>query len=338
MLTLLIAREDGLLVARREGSGAWRTDLRLEKAGPRCVASDPADGRLYCGTFAQGLWRSIDGGQSWERVGDENSSPILTAVAVSLKEVHDGHGVVYAGTEPSAIYRSEDGGESWDACPGLEDLPSASSWSFPPRPDTHHVEWIACDPTRAGRLWAAIEAGALIRSDDGGRSWEDRVPEGPYDTHELATHRSAPGRLYSAAGDGYFESRDGGQTWQSPEQGLRESYLVSVAVDSSDPETILVSAAPGPREAYGSADSARSRVYRRSGGSDWEEVSEGLPSAQGRTAAVLVSDPSEDGVFHAAMNHGVFRSVDAGLSWERQPLDWPPGRPRVHDLALLAEI
>ena len=53
---------------------------------------------------------------------------------------------------------------------------------------------------------------------DGGRTWTDRVPDGPYDTHTLAAHPAAPGRLYSAAGDGYgapgrgySESSDGGE-------------------------------------------------------------------------------------------------------------------------------
>src|SRR5205814_1398906 len=48
------------------------------------------------------------------------------------------------------------------------------------------------------------------QSPDGGATWLDRAPDGPRDTHQLACHDSSPGRWYSAAGDGYFESRDGG--------------------------------------------------------------------------------------------------------------------------------
>src|SRR5260221_601021 len=77
-------------------------------------------------------------------------------------------GVIYAGTEPSAIFRSEDVGETWRECRGLIELPSAHEWSFPPRPETHHVRWIEPDPHTQGRLFAAIEAGALIRSPDAG--------------------------------------------------------------------------------------------------------------------------------------------------------------------------
>jgi photosystem II stability/assembly factor-like uncharacterized protein len=68
----------------------------------------------------------------------------------------------------------------------------------------------------ADRLFVAIEAGALVRTFDGGRTWRDRVRGGPYDTHTAVTNPLAPGRIYSAAGDGYFESTDAGDSWRSP--------------------------------------------------------------------------------------------------------------------------
>ena len=141
---------------------------------------------------------------------------------------------MYAGTEPSAVFRSEDSGETWEDCGGLTALPSAVEWSFPPRPETHHVRWIEADPHVQGRLFVAVEAGALIRSNDSGNTWQDRTTHGPKDSHQLAIHLSAPGRLYAAAGDGYFESRDGGDTWQRFEKGLEHRYLWSIAVDSAD--------------------------------------------------------------------------------------------------------
>jgi hypothetical protein len=60
--------------------------------------------------------------------------------------------------------------------------------------------------TMLGYVFDAIEAGALVQSHDGGKTWIDKVDLGPYDTHVLATHQKIPKRLYSSAGDGYFES------------------------------------------------------------------------------------------------------------------------------------
>ncbi len=63
-------------------------------------------------------------------------------------------------------------------------------------------------------------------------------------------------------------------------------------------------------------------------------VSEGLPPPEGRTAAVLVADGF---VFYAAMNQGVFRSHDSGITWTEMRLEWPAARPRVHDLVMARE-
>src|SRR5690606_5382525 len=142
--------------------------------------------------------------------------------------------VVWAGTEPSEVWRSRDGGESWARTNPLTALPSSGSWAFPPRPDTHHVRWIACHPREPGRLWVAVEAGALVSTADGGQSWRGRVPGGPYDTHELAVHPDAPETLRVAAGDGYFESFDGGGSWARLRAGLEVGYLRSVAIDPGD--------------------------------------------------------------------------------------------------------
>ena len=81
-----------------------------------------------------------------------------------------------------------------------------------------------------------------MQSHDGGKTWIDRNEQGPYDTHTLATHPRAPKRLYSSAGDGYFESFDYGESWISPLKGLRHSYLNGLAIDSGNPEVVIVSA------------------------------------------------------------------------------------------------
>lgn len=123
----------------------------------------------------------------------------------------------------------------------------------------------------------AIEAGALVTSPDGGRTWRDRMPGGPYDTHQLAIHPERPDWLRAAAGDGYFESPDGGATWASPQVGLGAGYLVSAAIDPGDPEVVVVSAASGPYSAY-MAGRADGRLYRRAGQGRWSASSTAGPT------------------------------------------------------------
>ncbi|HLH69123.1 MAG TPA: glycosyl hydrolase [Candidatus Dormibacteraeota bacterium] len=329
MTTIYMAADDTLLCVREKG-GRWQVERQLEGRRPRCVAIDPLrPERVWCGTAGSGLWRSLDGGASWRSASARLATASVSAVAVSPNERAGADGVVYAGTDPSALFRSDDGGLTWEALPGMLALPSAPSWSFPPRPETSHVRWIALDPWEAGTLYVCIEAGALVRSRDGGHTWDDRVPDGPRDTHTLAVHPRAPGRLYSAAGDGfslpghgYNESRDRGDTWTHPGQGIERHYLYGLAVDPGDPDTILVSAATSPRTAHDPA-AADATIYRRSGDGPWQEAREGLPETNGSLRAFLAANPVQPGTFYAGNNRGLFRSADAGITWERIPTPIP---------------
>lgn len=282
----------------------------LDGEHPTCLAVDPLrPARAWCGTDRGGVFRSDDGGASWRAAGLETER--VTAVAASPTEPD----VVWAGTEPSRLWRSADAGGEWQRLSSLEALPSSSSWSFPPRPDTHHVRWLACHPARAGELWVAIEAGALVTTRDGGHTWRDRVPGGPYDTHELAVHPAAPETLRVAAGDGYFESRDGGATWTHPQEGLSVRYLRSVAIDPGDPDVVVVSAATHAHVAY-AAGRSDGRLYRRSGSGAWRRITSGWPEPPD-TIAPLLAPGRAPGELWAADERGVHRSVDGGRSWER---------------------
>jgi BNR/Asp-box repeat len=336
MMTIYIAMPDALLVVRRQ-VGVWHGERRLEGLPAQCLAADPLRPEFVCcGTFGHGLWRSVDAGATWRQVGaGALRSPQIMAVAVSAMERAGEYGVIYAGTEPSALYRSEDGGQTWHELTELLALPSAPTWSFPPRPYTSHVRAIGLDPNAAGRIYVAIEAGALVRSFDGGRTWEDRQPSSPFDTHTLGLPSQLPGRIYSAAGDGFMrpgqgfvESRDAGDTWERPSAGLEHHYLWGLAVDPGDPETLIVSAAHSPNQAH-NPTAAESAIYRRSGGSAWQRVAEGLPAEHGMLSSVLAASQAEPGVFYAANNLGLYRSADAGHSWE--PLDIPWPEPEVRD-------
>jgi hypothetical protein len=337
MMTLFVATEHGLLVAR--SALEWTVERHLDGRAVECVAVDPlAPSRVYCGTAADGAWLSDDAGRSWAPAGPGVTHRAVTSVAVSAAETEDGPAVVYAGTEPSGVFRSADGGSSWAEMTGLLALPSKSGWSFPPRPDTHHVRWIEPDPVATGRLYVAIEAGALVRTPDGGRTWTDRATGGPYDTHTAATHRLAPDRVYCAAGDGYFESRDGGRRWTRPMQGLRQRYLVGIAVDQEDPDTVIISCADGPWSAY-DPPRAASYVYRRSGSGPWRPAMDGMPDAEGTSVARFAAHPDEPGVLYAATNRGVFESRNAGRRWTALDIPWPEGAldGGVEALAALAD-
>lgn len=318
MVTLYVAMRDALLVASG-GPGDWQSSTRLTDHDPECLVVHPdRPERVLCGTFDAGLLRSVDGAETWHRVGENVvDNDAVTALAVNPDDPDE----LWAGTEPSAVYHSADGGETWTEQTGLTDLPSSSRWSFPPRPETHHVRWLEVDPADPAHLYVAIEAGALVQTHDGGETWEDRVDSARIDTHSMVTHPDAPGRAWTAAGDGYAETTDGGETWQYPQEGLRHRYCWSVAVDPEDPETVLVSSASGAYSAH-TATRADTYVYRKRAGTGWERLDgRGLPMGERVTRAVLVA--GDGGEFYAATNRGLFHTGDAGDSWRRLAVDWP---------------
>ncbi|MFW5938815.1 MAG: WD40/YVTN/BNR-like repeat-containing protein [Halolamina sp.] len=317
-MTAYAVYEDALFVVETVGTPALREhrfDARTE-----CIAV--TDEALLVGTFDDGLHRSIDGGESWTRV-DGMGQTAVTALAVAPTDQE----TVYAGTEPSAVYRSTDGGETFAKLDGLLDLPSSDEWSFPPRPDTHHVRWIEPDPNHPSLLHVAIEAGALVRARLGedGVDWTDRVPGTRRDVHTIATHPDAPGLAMVAAGDGYGETTDGGESWQRPHAGLDHTYCWSVAVGLNEASTgistpnVLLSAASGANAAHRRGESY---LYRREGGA-WERLDDnGIPTGPGTYRAVLERG-ADEATFWAATNHGLHRTDDGGDSWTTIDVEWP---------------
>jgi len=323
--TAYAALSDRLLSLTDDGHTEPSIRERLVGHDLQSVAASPdRPDRAFVGTVESGIQRTTDGGDTWERVSGIDDR--VTALAVSP---HDPD-VVWAGTEPSVVYRSTDGGDSWVACSPLTDLPSASDWSYPPRPDTHHVRWIEPDPHERDRLYVAVEAGALLRTGDGGETWTDRPEGARRDNHTLATHPDTPGRVYAAAGDGYAQSGDGGDTWAHPQTGLDHRYVWGVAVPRSDPDTVVVSAASGARSAH-SVGAAESLVYRttdaaragagRDDGVEWSLAMDGLPEPEGTVRSDLAAGP--DGRLYALNNNGIYRSDDAGERWDRLGVEWP---------------
>ncbi|MFB6095639.1 MAG: hypothetical protein ABEJ71_04180 [Halodesulfurarchaeum sp.] len=323
MPTLLAGFDDRLLRVAVEENG-WTATTLLEGGDIQAVAAHPgAPDRWFVGTFERGLQRSRDGGASWNEVGSETIEPdAVTSVAVHPSDP----AVVYAGTEPSRVYRSADGGTSWRHLEGLTDLPSADRWSFPPRPSTHHVRWIEVDAADPEHLYISIEAGALVQSRDAGETWTDHVPDARRDNHELTTHPAAPDHAWAAAGDGFAETADGGETWQHSQHGLEHRYCWSVAADPDNPDRLLLSAAKGPGRAH-TPGRAESYVYRREthdldDDPAWTRSGEGLPDGKGMLRPVLERG-EEAGTVFAATNLGLFRTDSMGTKWRALPLEWP---------------
>ena len=295
---LFICTRDGTLIRVRETGRRWVSEPILSGAGVQCVAV--CGDQVLVGTRGRGLLLSHNAGVDWDPV--ELPQPDVFSVAISAAD-----GALYAGTEPSHIYVSRDGA-AWTELDALQAIPSRKQWSFPPRPWTHHVSWIAPDPHDAQRLLVGIELGGLMYSHDAGQTFTDHRPGAQPDVHCLAWHPLVADRAYEAAGRGAAWSQDGGSGWESADTGRDLHYCWALAVDPADPDRWYVSAASGPQAAHSGPD-ARGHLYRWSDGA-WER----LPLPDQTMPYALAAT---DGRLLAALADGrLLASADQRDSWQ----------------------
>jgi photosystem II stability/assembly factor-like uncharacterized protein len=281
-----------------------RAEPVLEEPGAQCVAVDPREAkRILAGCRGGGVFESEDGGASWHDV-------VLPATDVFSVAYSPADGAAYAGCEPSALWVRRNG--DWEELSALRELPSAPTWSFPPRPWTSHVRWIAPSPDDASLILAGIELGGLMRTADGGETWQDHRPGAQRDVHSLAWHPTEPGRAYEAAGGGSAWSHDNGDSWDGVDEGRDRHYTWALAVDPADPDCWFISAAPGPFEAHGSRP-ARAALFRWRGNGPWEELDLGLPRPLDTMPYALAA--TGDGLVVALRDGRLFVSEDQGDTW-----------------------
>jgi photosystem II stability/assembly factor-like uncharacterized protein len=310
MARLFAATGDGIVRLDEEGD-RWTAELLLRGSGARCLALDPRDpDTLFAGLRAGGVRRTCDGGRSW--VDCALPEPEVFSLGVSSLD-----GSVYAGTEPSRLFRGDDGGAGWVELESLLELPSHPTWSYPPRPRTSHIHAIAPSPHDPDLLLVGIELGGLMRSTDGGVTWQDHRPGAQRDVHSLAWHPSVSGRAYEAGGGGAALSRDGGESWSAADDGRDRHYTWSVAVDPDDPDLWYVSASTGPFAAHG-GDDPQARIYRSSGGEPWQPLGDGLPDPLPAMPYALVA--AAERLFAGLANGQIWESGDRGETWRRLSL------------------
>jgi photosystem II stability/assembly factor-like uncharacterized protein len=314
MGTVRLYAATGDAVARVDGDDVL---LGLPGNGVQCVAVDPHDpDRAIAGTFDNGVFLTRDGGRSWEQVGQGIPHGRVLSVAISPHE-EQGRSILFAGTEPSSLYRSTDDGRTWEDLATLRDVPSYDTWFFPPRPETHHVRWITPHPSDPASIVVGIELGGVLRTTDGGTTWEDRHPDAVIDPHCIAMHPRSTSRVYAVGGDGISFSLDSGDTWQRDVEGMDRSYTWGLAVDPEDPELWYASASTGPMQAHGDGD-AQARLYVKHSAQPWEPVQldgfDGVSTPLSRMPYSLVA-PARETIVVGMRTGEILVSHDAGGEW-----------------------
>jgi photosystem II stability/assembly factor-like uncharacterized protein len=281
---------DDITIVDVAADGVATTTHTFAEPTTSSVAIDPLDpDRIVAGTYDRSAWLTTDGGGTWTYIGHGMHSTHVSAVSMSPARRSGAGSAIYAGTEPANLYRSENNGATWEFFPALPELPSSRTWSFPPRPWTHHTRWITPHPEDPDLIYVGVELGGVMRSADGGATWEDRKAGSQFDCHSLAIPRSDTNRLYEAAGGGVAISLDRGATWQAADDGMDRHYAWSVAVDPADADCWYVSASTGAFAAHRQDGNARAVLYRTTDAQSWHPL--GIPANEAPDA--LLHHPND---------------------------------------------
>lgn len=251
MSTALIATQHGLIVAQREGS-QWTMREHVLR-GRHITSVISREGVILAGT-TDGVLRSGDRGATWQEASDGLSLRHVRWLAFH-PDVSD---LEFAGTEPAEIFVSRNGGDSWTSRPEIERLRDQFGWYLPYSPAAGCVR----DFTFNGqRVFAAVEVGGVLRSDDNGESWVlaggstgvpslQRVPPLPHvasDVHSVLVHPSSVDLVFAATHDGLYRSEDGGDSWCLL---YPDAYCRAMWVNPNDAQHIVLGPA-SPRGWHG---------------------------------------------------------------------------------------
>ena len=283
------------------------------------VPKDPLT--IYAGAASGGVWKSKDGGLTWQPVFDDHIQSI-GAVRVDPQNPD----TVWVGTGESwvrnsvsvgnGVYKTTDGGDSWKFV-GLKDSERIARIVIDAdNPDTVFV-------CATGQLWSANEERGVYRTTDGGESWEQvlGVDENT-GCSDIAIDPQSPNILYAGMwqfrrypdffesggpGSGLYKSTDGGDNWRQVTAGLPEGEKgrIAVAVAPSRPSRV-----------YAVVESEETALYKSDDlGESWEEMNNSLAvKSRPFYFAYVVVDPKDfERVYKPGFYLGV--STDSGKSF-----------------------
>lgn len=272
-----------------------------------CIAFGGKDqpGRIWVGTLPGGLFRSDDGGQTWQlnrplwdhpsRGGDLRKGP------PQHRQTWFGGGAIVEGS----------------SYPGIHS--------------------IVVDPRDSRRVLVGVSCAGVLESTDDGRSWvgrnkglkatflPDPEAEWGHDPHFMAACPAAPQHIWQQNHCGVFYSQDGAKTWREvskPEQGVHFGF--PVAVDEKDGRTAWL--VPGIADNKRMAIDGGLFVARtQDGGNSWQKLTRGLPQQRAHDVIYRHAlDARGNTLAFGTTTGNLYISEDRGETWQTVGNHFPP--------------
>ncbi|MQF96188.1 MAG: hypothetical protein FI731_10990 [SAR202 cluster bacterium] len=289
------------------GSDTWEeltNGLPTDPMVPGIVIHPDDPSVIYAGT-QDGPYRSTNRGDSWERLDyPRTGAPVWTFMFRPGDPT-----VMYLGTAPGEIYRSTNSGESWQLLTrnmGSDEITMA----FPTR-----VISLCADPSFPDEMYAAVEVGGVLRSADGGDTWEEisgtlAPSEDTLDLHGAQCQSAMPHTVFITTRQGPFIGPDRGSEWIPVKFGdfSEITYTRDLKAATHDPNTFYVSIGAAARSTQGAL--WRSRDLFKT----FERVDRGI-SPNSTMMTVAVDPRAPDHVYCNSRDGQLFASLDDGATW-----------------------
>ncbi|MGE3388961.1 MAG: hypothetical protein AB7O21_03065 [Gammaproteobacteria bacterium] len=282
------------------------------------------DDALFAGSAA-GVHRSRDGGGTWALCG------LADHQVWQIRAAPDG--TLHAVTQPAGLFRSTDGGDSWSEIESLTAVPGAETWCVPIDPPLPgRARALVIDPADPRRLWVGVEVGGIVRSVDGGQTWQLVRPGGNPDIHVIVARPDCADELYVSTGygrpdgiapmvegnAGMFRSTDGGAHWAYVWAGMTPRYTRPLCIDPRAPHPLTVACAPSAFSACTDAGGAGAMLFRSDDrGAHWHSLCDAAHSPSAANFHGLAPAGDACGSVLVGTDTGELWHVSASGEWSR---------------------